>query len=363
MKVLYVIDSMAIGGAEAVVRNLVSELISSNQISDAEVAVLYEIGKFGQDLEMSGIKVHNLGFRHKYDPLGIPRLVHLIRSKRFDIVHVHLFPASYFGAIASLTSKSSSFIFTEHNAYNRRRNGPLYRFLDRHVYHRYEEIISVSQAVAAQLASWLPEVMHKNCVIPNGVLVPDVAGQQARFDLRRIPRILFAGTLKPAKGVDILLYALGGMKDVAYELVVAGDGPDRKKLQALSEFLGLDSNIRFIGKREDLNDWILWADCMVVPSRWEGLPMVVLESMSFGTPVVASMVGGIPEVIEDGKNGWLIEPENIDSLSMTLKRLLGNPAEFVRCGNNARETISEKYSITNVARKHSELYRSVLKNR
>lgn len=156
--------------------------------------------------------------------------------------------------------------------------------------------------------------------------------------------LLYVGRLRIRKGVEVLLWSLSILRDDghAFELTIAGDGERRGTLEALTVQLGLQDRVRFLGhsNRAELRQELAKATALVVPSIYEGMPLVILEAMEEGVPVVASAVSGIPEVVVDGVTGWLVPPENVDALSQALSQVLSNEGECRRRGAAGKERLS-----------------------
>jgi glycosyltransferase involved in cell wall biosynthesis len=153
--------------------------------------------------------------------------------------------------------------------------------------------------------------------------------------------LLFVGRLRIRKGVEVLLEALRpGMR-----LLIAGDGEHRAALERKAAELGLDSRIRFLGRCDAarVRGLLKGAAALVVPSIYEGMPLVVLEAMESGVPVVASRVSGIPEVVEDGRTGWLVPPEDPRALAAALIEVLERPEEARRRGEEGRRRVDERF--------------------
>jgi glycosyltransferase involved in cell wall biosynthesis len=160
--------------------------------------------------------------------------------------------------------------------------------------------------------------------------------------------ILFAGTLAPVKGVDVLILAF---EQVAREypevtLVLVGEGSAEAELRTLVESRGLDDRVLFRGtvSQPELKQRMLHCVCLVLPSRSEGLGRVLLEAMACGRPVIGSRVGGIPELIHDGVNGFLVEVGDVDSLRDRMGRLLGEPQLAEQLGRNGRRMVRDLFS-------------------
>jgi glycosyltransferase involved in cell wall biosynthesis len=167
-------------------------------------------------------------------------------------------------------------------------------------------------------------------VVPNGV---DLQGFGAGRNKKRLEnfRLLFVGRLNPVKGVEYLIDAMAGIKKKGtdVELTIAGDGPERKRLENLSKRLNVYNHVRFLGMVDRLKIASLMSesDIFVLPSISEGFPLVVLEAMACGLPIIATKVGGLPEVIEEGRNGLLVNPRDSVALASSILLLLQNEAQ------------------------------------
>lgn len=148
------------------------------------------------------------------------------------------------------------------------------------------------------------------------------------------PLLAFAGRLGPAKALDVLLEALAELPDIS--LLLAGDGPERSRLEARAAELGLDARVRFLGARSrgEVLELFRAADASVLTSAWENFPHTVVEALAVGTPVLATSVGGVPEIVRDGENGLLVPPGDPAAFAAAVRRFLGDPAlqERLRAG-------------------------------
>lgn len=361
IKILNVIDSLYAGGAESLLKNF---LIEARKYKDFQIDVctLYTRNIFKQELVNNGIAVYDLDLPFKYDFRGVFKLVKLINSNNYDIVHVHLFPADIMVAVASLfTDKDTKFIFTEHNIYNRRRSIIFYKPIDKFVYSRYRKIICVSEKVEESLVGYLKELESKTIVIRNGIPVPD-----RKFDVeaKKEYDILCVARLEEAKGIDILLKAVAILKEksnLSLNVAVVGDGSKRDELLSLNENLGLGDTVYFLGVRKDVSNLMNTSKIFVLPSRWEGLPMVILEAMAHGLPVISTPVGGIPEVVKNRENGILVPKEDPNSLSKAILEVLNDSELLRKLSKNAYEFVKQYYSIETYTKNLLSLYREISK--
>lgn len=360
MRILYVIDSLAVGGAESLLVNLTEYFHRNRSSVQVEIVTLYRLGAFGRQLRSKNeASVFSLQVEDKYNPIIIPRFLDFIKDKEYDIIHAHLFPASYVSAFASFFTQNAKWIFTEHNVWNRRRNYKLLRPLDQLVYSRFQKTIAVSENVKDALLSWQPQLGSKVVSIPNGIVIPEEISQPGDF-YNRSAQLLVVGRLHPAKGIDILLEALCGLKAYDFEVKVVGEGSQKSYLERLTEQYGLTAQVSFLGVRHDVECLMQNSDCLLVPSRWEGLPMVILEAMANGLPVIASAVGGIPEAVEHGETGYLVPSKNVTALRRVLKCVLENPYLLLNMREAARQKAVDSYAVRIIAQQHLDLYRDLV---
>ncbi|MBV8202168.1 MAG: glycosyltransferase [Acidobacteria bacterium] len=167
--------------------------------------------------------------------------------------------------------------------------------------------------------------------------------------------LLVVGRLRIRKGVDVLLAAMPELRrrHAGARLLIAGDGEHRAPLERAAAALGLGEAVSFLGlaDAERVRRLLRGAAALVVPSIYEGMPLVVLEAMEAAVPVVASRVSGIPEVVEDGRTGWLVPPEEPPSLAAALAAVLDDPAEARRRGAAGRQRLRQRYRPEHVARR------------
>jgi len=359
IRVLQVINSLQVGGAEALLKNFTLQVKKYNKF-EMEICVLYSPGMFKEEIEKAGIPVCELGLNFKYDLRGIIKLISLIKRGKYNIVHVHLFPANLFVSLASLfLPKNIKFIFSEHNVYNRRRSHKIFKCLDAFIYSRYYKVICVSKQVQAALIEWLPNLQRKSVVISNAVPISDLSNWPPvkKYD------VLFVGRLTKAKGVDILLKAIKILKEKYQKEIktaIAGEGYLEEELKGLVMELGIEKEVEFLGVRKDIEKLMKSTKLFVLPSRWEGLPLVILEAMSNKIGVIAAKVGGIPEVIENGKEGILISPEDPEALAKAITELLTDEELRIKLSVNAYKKVKEKYSIEVYTKNIVEFYKSLI---
>ncbi len=243
------------------------------------------------------------------------------------------------------------------------RGGAPHRQHERWLWPLADHIICNSQAEERILTGHYGIPGERVTVIPNGVDAeyfsppPDKALGQKQV-------ILSVGRLEPQKDHDTLLSAFRQVaeQEPKAELWIVGDGSRRDALQLQSNQLFQPGRVRLLPGRPDLLPLLREAAVFVLSSRWEGLPNVVLEAMAAGLPVVATQVGGVPEVVLPGQTGWLAPPQDPPALAAAISAALAAPETSAAFGANARRLVLEKFSLTDMARRHQELFLKLLAN-
>lgn len=201
--------------------------------------------------------------------------------------------------------------------------------------------------------------------IPNGVdsaiyTAVDCAGPSPSEPLR----LLFVGRLTQQKGLDILFTALSGIRDrVRFHLRIIGEGNDRAILASLAAKLKIGHAVEFCGARADVIHDYSWCELLVLPSRFEGMPNVVLEAMSCARPVLGTSIGGIADLVLDGVSGWLVERENAAALADAVVRIAANRGALTVLGAEARRLVQSRYSAQKIASLYVREYEQLLSTR
>lgn len=366
-RILHVINNLKTGGAASLLYYTLSHL---QHLPDHrfDVAVLFEEGPFAVAFREKGISVTRLGFRPRWNPLTMFRLVAYLGSNGYDLVHVHLFPAGLFVAMASVLFPHIPLVYTEHNVWNRRRGSKLWKPIDGFMYGRYHKILAVSNEVARKLTARIPAAGPKITILPNAVQVSRF-GQVSSSDANRLREelsiaptsrvLLFVGRLTRAKGLDVLLDAFSMLEQDAV-LLIAGDGPLRDELFTRAYRKNIEQRARFLGFRKDIPKLLMASDMFVLPSRWEGIPIALLEAMACGKPIAASGVGGITEVIDHGRDGLLVSPGDVDALHQVLRLLLNDHTLAERLGRAAKSKAATQFSVGVVEKQLLDLYEEII---
>ncbi|MBE3577573.1 MAG: glycosyltransferase family 4 protein [Limnochordales bacterium] len=199
-------------------------------------------------------------------------------------------------------------------------------------------------------------------LIPNGIdLTTNAPLPFPRTEATEPLRIAIVSRLSREKGVDLICPALRGWKqrDRPLEVRIAGDGPWGERLRHQVDTAGLGGEVKLLGRLTgaEVRNLLGWAELLLLPSRTEGLPLAILEAMAAGRPVVASRVGGIPWLVRDGVDGWLVEPGRPESLRRGLELAWAHRSQLATMGAKARQRVAESYSADRMIARTLELYR------
>ena len=363
MRLLLVADSLDVGGAEWHVVNLASAL--AEQGHRITLACTVE-GVLASLAEQAGISVrpllHHL-VKRRQSPRYAWKLAKLVRQSQFDLVHAHMYASALASAYA-LLGTSIPLVITEHSQANWRSQYACR--CSQWSYSQARHIIAVSREIRRRLIEQEGVPSDRISVIMNALLP---VSEQHRGIQPDLPAALcngllvgVAARLQPEKGVAYFLEAAAHVLQFLPEVhfLVMGDGPQRKELQAYVEQLGVQEHVHFLGFRLDARAIIGLLDVLVVPSLSEGTPLVTLEAMSAGVPVVASAVGGIPEQVRHQSEGILVPPGDALALGEAVLHLLQNPTWMQQLGEAGRQRTLSHFSFTTMLQETENVYLAAL---
>jgi glycogen(starch) synthase len=226
-------------------------------------------------------------------------------------------------------------------------------------------VSTVSEATLYDIRTILPEITHRSSVIYNGLDMPSLHPEPLPFEP---PRLLCLGRVIVDKGFDQALTAFASVAErfPHARLVIAGDGPAKTELMQLTAELGLRDSVEFAGwvAPEKIPELINMATAVIVPSRWpEPFGLVALQAAQMARPVVATCVGGLPEVVVHGETGLLVEKENADALAEAIAFLLNHPQTAIQMGENARKRGQEVFSWDRLLDAYDALYRHIIREK
>jgi len=372
LRVLLVIKCLGYGGAE---RLLVDMVAAGDTRFSYEVAyVLRHQDALVPAIRAGGTPVHGLDAAHNADLRWMVALRHLLLRGHYDVVHFHLPYAAALGQVVVATLPRSArpgIVYTEHSLWDRARF--VNRSLLRASMGSGERLVTVSQASFDALPAPL---RRRATTIVHGV---DLSRSDSliarRAELRAFVRselgveddeLLFitVANLRPEKGYDVLLDAAKAIADSELPIRIAavGRGPLSTTLHARHVDLALGDRFQFLGQRDDVLQLLAGADAFVLASTQEGLPVALMEATSVGLPIVASRIGGVPQILEDEVDALLVPPGDPGSLVEAMKRLASDPELRGRLGRRAKLR-SSMFDIADANRAVGDIYLQVVRAR
>jgi glycosyltransferase involved in cell wall biosynthesis len=365
-RVLHLIDSLDLGGAQEVVLNLATR---GSGRHEHEVAALHGRGVYRRRLRDAGVRVHSLS-PHKYLPLYATSLPWRLMAGRYDILHCHLTPSNILGKPLGALLGVPVRINHDHTNDALRVRSAVVRGLDRWSNHFASHIVAVAGSCRDFLIEREGVAPARITLVPNAIDTAHYApGAVPRDEARRrlgigeSARVVAGvGRLRPQKNFPLFLEVAAALAKVFPDgvFVIAGEGPDEAMLRGMARELGLGERVVFTGYVPDSRVVYAAADVLLMPSRFEGLPMTLLEAMSSGLPVVASRLDGIAEVVGDGVDGFLVDGGSAEGFVQCASRLLGDSAHAAAVGAAAREAVLARYSVGRMTGEIEEIYERFL---
>lgn len=364
-RILHTIETSIPGGAENMLISLVERL---DQRRYEPVVCLLADGWLDTELRKRGIETVILPQRPGLDGAWMVNFVKLIRRRGIGLMHAQEFAMNTCCSIASAITGIPVVTTVQGKIYypDKRRRRLAYRFVSKR-----SRMIAVSEDLKRFLVDHVGIREQRVTTIYNGIDPhPHGVDNGQRAAIRRelglgdVPVVGTAGSLYPVKGHVHLLHAMATVVRTVPDAVcvLAGRGELLGQLQATAAQLGIEPHVRFLGFRPDVPAVLQALDVFVLPSLSEGLSLALLEALAAGKPVVATHVGGNPEVVVDGRNGFLVPSRDSEALADRIVRLLSNRELAASFGQSGRMRVEPDFTVTTMVRRYEELYSRCLLN-
>jgi glycosyltransferase involved in cell wall biosynthesis len=365
MRILHLISSGGMYGAEAVILNLSRTL---NQQGHTSLLGIFS-NSTNPNLQLhdlaqqEGIESHLISCRGQLDRTVPATIRSLAATTAADLIHAHGYKADVYAYIA-LRRTNTPLVSTCHTWYDDNRLVWLYGVIDRRVLRRYAAVIAVSDDVRQRLLQAGVPTNHIH-FIRNGIDLRPFTNTTPSLRHLAVPEGLligWVGRLTRDKGPDLFLHAIAQLRPnfPTARYILVGEGPFRPECERLIASLALTDIVHLLGQRSDMPAVYASCDLLVSSSRLEGLPMAILEGMASTLPWVAPQVGAIPLAIHDGQNGILIPPENVEVLANSMARLMQSPEERSRMGAAARRLTESEFSAERMSEDYLRVYTSAI---
>ena len=361
INVIHIVEELTIGGFEKILTAIALGLDKKKY--NVSVWCLREGGFFADKLVKEGIDVKTLHISTSRNPLSIYKLYRLLKCHKFDIIHTHAYSAGTIGRISAFLAGVPVIISHNHSIYDY--YCKYYNFVEWFLGLITDRVICISEMVKCFANETQRINASKLITIHNGIddvfAVTEKRSSNLRKELGIPANHSVIGTiahLEEHKGLKYLLEAasllLASKKDISFLFV--GEGALRGKLKELCVDLKIEKNVIFAGERSDIPEILSLTDIFVLPSLREGLGLAILEAMACGKPVIATNVGGIPEIVKDGENGVLVLPKNHEVLYRAMNELLGDREKREKMGRIGRRVYDENFRAKTMVEKIEDLY-------
>jgi glycosyltransferase involved in cell wall biosynthesis len=372
-RIIFLIDSLGMGGAERLMISYLQHLDMSRFEPYVCALQIRSGNPIAADIERLGVPVDLLPVRRLRDPRNLFRVVRYLRQRRADLVHTQLEFSNVLGSMASRLIGIPS-VCTLHTFFDPSWGKKSWR---RHLAmwwalrHFCDRIIAVSEGTRQhhiEVGRLPPDrvVTLYNGIDLSGFVPLDeetrMAGRQALNIPLDAPVLITVAVLRPQKGIQYMIEAMPAILQAVPEAryLVVGSGEHETVLKEMVNTHGLTDRVIFTGVRRDIPLLLALSDVFVLPTLGEALPTVLAEAMAAGRPIIASAIGGVPEMIEDSVNGLLVPPASTDKLAEACIRLLRDPEQCRRLGCAGRQIVEERFNIERQVQLLCSLYDSLL---
>jgi glycosyltransferase involved in cell wall biosynthesis len=367
-KVLFVSTSTTRGGAEKILYSLAKSL-DRRKFSVAGVISLKPLGAYGELLRQEGIPAQSLNLTAASLPNAVFALRRVFQRERPDIVQAFMYQAVQLSRVAKATLSPSFKLVSSHRV-NPRTRSSWTLWIDHLLKNQDDLTIAECEASRLFLIEHQEYTAEKVKTIHNGieattVMISESERLKKRQSLGVDPDEFLIGTagrLHKQKDHACLIKALGLLKGrLNLRCVIWGDGPERKALEREIAREDLVKKVSLLGETPDIPSWLSSLDAFILPSLWEGFPSVILEAMAAEIPVIATSVDGVPEMIDEGLNGFLVEPGNPEALAQKIADLCDLPrVRREEIGIAAKSSVLKRFSLSQMVGAYETSYLKVL---
>jgi glycosyltransferase involved in cell wall biosynthesis len=373
-KLLFYTDTPYVGGAENQMY-LLAKFLDKEKYDIILVCSDYKkLDEWSARFEREGVRIVRLTVAHKHDPRHYFQLKVLLKSEIPDIVHLHVWnPASCRYGFMAANKYRFPVVVTEHDPFELPK---LKKYIKNKLMKRVQKIVTVSDSNYELMQKLFPELKNRTMTIHNGIDTTWFESQLLNFSKNKRTEfrgkefeadaqtkvILTVAELHERKGLKHLIKTMHKIlaKNPNTRLIIAGEGPQKKELTKLINEENLSGYVRLLGYRKDIPQIMASSDVFVLPSEKEAFGLVLLEAMTAKLPIVASNVGGIPEIIEDGITGDLIEPSDHDLMAEKILEFFNDNFKVREYTEAGYDKLKSQFDAKTMAKKYDELYDKII---
>lgn len=372
--VLFYTDTLIIGGAENQMY-LLAKFLNKEKYNVMLVCSDYKhLDEWTNKFEQDEIEVIKLNVMHKHDPRHYFQLKELIKHRNIDLIHIHVWnPASCRYAFMASSKYNVPTIVTEHDPFELPK---LKSIIKQKLLKKIKHVIAVSDANRTLLLNLFPQLRNRVTVVHNGIDVTWFESQLLSFSDKQRKEyrekhfsvdddtkvILSVAELHERKGLHYLIQAIPELleKEKNFKVVIAGSGPQQSELEKLADQMKIKKYVEFLGFRKNIPHLMAASDIFVLPSEKEAFGLVLLEAQAAKLPIVATKVGGIPEIIEHKKNGLLVPPHHPEKLAGEILKFFNDDVRTKNYTEEGYKTLKENFDAKMMAKNTEEIYDRVL---
>ncbi|MFN8035811.1 MAG: glycosyltransferase [Acidimicrobiia bacterium] len=368
MRVLHVLNTFGLGGAERNVLDLVEGQTPAHDVAVAYLKRTPGADRYHEHLSAAGARVFALDDSRRLPLKAVRRLSLICRDWQPDVVHSHLPRADLASAIATwarMLSPAPIRVSTIHNdeeLFSR----PGYRQLFSATYRSFDRIIAISGPITSTLERLLRVDPKRVVFIPYGIKPETMPNRGVlRAELGLQDRAALIGTfarLAPQKNLDVLLRAVAMLPEHVHCVVLGADQGEGPRLRELTRELGLQDRVTFLGYRPDARQLLADFDVYCLPSRWEGLPVSLLETALAGVPFVGSAISSIEQVVTDGKTGILVPVDRPDLLADAIRSVLHDLQAAISRADALRDHVLAHYGLAQMQQRTNAVYEAAMRH-
>lgn len=360
LRILHTEWSDGWGGQE---QRVVSEMAGMLQRNHHMVLATRPQCRIAKKASDRGIPLLLMDMKGKFDLRTILKLARFLKQEHIQVVNTHSSIDSWIGSLAAKLAGTPVLVRTRHI------NLPLKRNWLNFVHYLPDAIVTCGEAMRRQLTDRYGFPANQLANIPTGIdftrSQPSKSRDEARHALglaRHAYVVLMVGIMRGVKRHEVALRAFRELATAhpEAELLLAGEGPMLPDMQRLASELGIADKVRFLGHREDVPDLMTAADLLLLTSRSEGVPQAVAQALGLGLPVVATAVGGVPELVIHEKTGLLVPPENPKATAEAMLRLVNNPLFATQLGQEGRRRVLSEFNLNSMLDKTEHLFEALL---
>jgi len=356
IKICYIIDDLGPGGAQQQLRWLLSRL-DRQQFEPVVISLSVEKTTLQQAIQDLRVEVITIPQQGAVDLRAFGQLYRVLRRGRFTIVQTCLFTADLYGRLAAWLARVPVRVSSVRSVETDKPRH--YVWVDQLLAPLTHRFIANAACVGQVLRERERIPGEKIVRVYNGIVVNGMRPQRNGSPFVTIGSV---GRLDAVKGHDLLVKAFARLhaSDGRLRLLLVGDGPERSRLASLARTLGVEPCVEFVGYQANVAPWLNRMDCFVLPSHYEGCSNALLEAMAVGLPVIATAVGGNPELIENGVSGWLIPDGDEAALVEAIRRVCVNPDLAQAMATRARARVQAQFNVNQMVEETVAVYRSLL---